>query len=74
MAGDEATRQWRKSSRSETGACVEIRMDADRVWIRSSTDLDGPTFSFFYREWDTFLEGIRRGVLAETDSWSRNRA
>lgn len=70
MSGDEATRQWRKSSRSETGACAEIRMDADRVWVRSSTDLDGPTLTFPYREWDAFLEYIRRGVPAETDSCS----
>lgn len=59
MAG-EVIRQWRKSSRSESGACVEVRMDAHTVWVRSSTDRTGPTVHFSYREWDAFLKGVRR--------------
>jgi Domain of unknown function (DUF397) len=61
VARDEATRQWRKSSRSETDHCVEVRTDPDGVWVRSSTDLDGPPLSFSYRQWDAFLASVRRG-------------
>ncbi len=61
MAGNEATRQWTKSSRSESGGCVEVGMEADSVWVRNSTDPDGPSICFFYREWSAFLDGVRRG-------------
>lgn len=69
MAGDEATRQWRKSSRSETGGCVDVRTDVDSVWVRSSTDLDGPILRFSYREWDAFLEGARLSTSRETNGF-----
>jgi Domain of unknown function (DUF397) len=61
VAGDEMTRQWRKSSWSETSACVEVRMDADNVWVRRSTDPDGRSIRLSCQKWDAFLAGIQRG-------------
>ncbi len=55
---------WRKSSRSESGACVEVRIGLDEVQVRHSADREGRAITFSYREWQAFLEGT---VLGEFD-------
>jgi len=52
---------WRKSTRSESGACVEVRIGPDEVQVRHSADEGGRAITFSYREWQAFLEGVLLG-------------
>lgn len=53
---------WRKSTRSSTGACVEVAFCSDgRVAVRDSKDREGPILVFTAREWETFIGGVRNG-------------
>lgn len=54
---------WRKSSRCDSGACVEVAINADRVLVRQSDNPDGPVLTFTHPEWAAFL-----GWLREHDS------
>ena len=50
---------WRKSSRSQYNACVEVRFLGDCVPLRNSRDPDGPVLVFTVPEWDAFVEGVK---------------
>ena len=52
---------WRKSSRSQFSACVEVCFVGDRVPLRNSRDPDGPVLVFTAREWDAFVAGVKLG-------------
>jgi hypothetical protein len=52
---------WRKSSRSQYNACVEVRFAGDRVPVRNSADPDGPVLVFTGAEWDAFVAGVKAG-------------
>ena len=52
---------WRKSSRSQYNACVEVCFCGDSVPLRNSRDPDGPVLVFTAPEWDAFVEGVKRG-------------
>lgn len=52
---------WRKSSRSESGACVEVRIGPGEVQVRHTGDRQGNVVTFTYREWRAFLEGAALG-------------
>lgn len=58
---DGSTGGWRKSSRSESGACVEVRMNPGEVQVRHSGDREGLVLTFSHREWQAFLEGAALG-------------
>lgn len=57
----ELERAWRKSSRSQYNACVEVCFLDDRVPLRNSRDPDGPVIVFTAPEWDAFVEGVKLG-------------
>jgi len=48
---------WRTSTKSNYGACVEVRFVDDAVQIRNSRDRDGPILLFNKAEWEAFLAG-----------------
>jgi hypothetical protein len=52
---------WHKSSRSESGACVEVRIDSSEVQVRHSGDRGGHVVTFSHPEWQAFLEGAALG-------------
>ena len=52
---------WRKSSTSQYNNCVEVRFVGDSVPLRNSRDPDGPVLVFTAREWEAFVEGVKRG-------------
>jgi len=56
-----STGGWRKSSRSESGACVEVRIGSGEVLLRHSGDRKGHVLAFSYPEWQAFLEGAALG-------------
>ena len=57
----ELERAWRKSSRSQYNACVEVCFLDDRVPLRNSRDPEGPVLVFTAPEWDAFVEGVKLG-------------
>jgi len=59
QGSDNTLLKWLKSSRSNPGACVEVRFIDDFVQVRDSKDPDGPVLTFTNREWTAFLEGVR---------------
>ena len=57
--------QWRKSSTSEGGDCVEVAQIRDGIGVRDSKDPDGPVLRFNRREWMVFLQGAKKGEFDE---------
>ncbi|GAA2635933.1 hypothetical protein GCM10010399_80960 [Dactylosporangium fulvum] len=58
-------RNWHKSSRSNSGNCVEVAIDGASVLVRDSKDIDGPVLRFGADEWIRFLTGLGHGIVAE---------
>jgi hypothetical protein len=52
---------WRKSSYSAEGNCVEVAFLGDGVAIRNSSDRQGPMLVFSSADWRSFLRGVRDG-------------
>ncbi len=54
---------WMMSSRStgNGGSCVEARRHQGVIEVRNSTDRDGGTVQFTTEEWDSFLDGAKKG-------------
>ncbi len=54
---------WIMSSRStgNGGSCVEARRYADLIEVRNSTCPDAGTVRFTTAEWDSFLDGAKKG-------------
>lgn len=61
MARRDGMPQWRKSSRSASGNCVELWLRPDEVKIRDSRQADGAVLSFGREAFDEFLDGVKRG-------------
>ena len=54
-----ATDSYRKSSFSETGGCVEVRLLPDgTIGLRDSKDPEKPPHVFTQHEWRAFLAGV----------------
>ena len=51
---------WRRSSRCEGGACLEVAVDGEQVLLRSSTR-PGVVVSLTAAEWDAFIGGVQDG-------------
>lgn len=52
---------WRRSSRCDSGTCVEVALDPDGlVLVRDSKD-PGPVLVFDPAEWDDFVAGVKAG-------------
>jgi Domain of unknown function (DUF397) len=52
---------WRKSSHSAEGNCVEIAFLGDSVAIRNSNDRQGSMLVFTRADWRSFLRSVRDG-------------
>ena len=61
MDTTEGSIQWRRSSRCETGGCVEVAHTDGTIAIRDSKDVDGPVLTFSHGEWAAFVAGVRNG-------------
>ena len=59
MDTTEGSIHWRKSSRCETGACVEVARIDGMVAIRNSED--AALLIFSPDEWTAFVAGVRDG-------------
>jgi Domain of unknown function (DUF397) len=57
-----STDDYRKSSFSGNGGCVEVRLLPDgSVSLRDSKDISRPSHTFTQQEWTAFLAGVRNG-------------
>jgi hypothetical protein len=61
MAEANPVNAWRKSSRSATTDCLEVRIGPSEVLVRNSRDQQGVVLSFSYDEWRAFLAGAALG-------------
>jgi Domain of unknown function (DUF397) len=62
MQPDFSTAQWRKSTVSGDGGCLQVAHAAGVIGLRDSKDGgSGPIFVFTEREWSAFLAGARYG-------------
>jgi hypothetical protein len=55
--------EWRKSSRCDSGACLEVAVIDNGILVRDSKNSAGPVLRFGRSEWNAFIEGIRQGDL-----------
>jgi hypothetical protein len=58
MAGTEHLAWW-KSGRCDSGACVEVAICDDHVFVRDSADPDGLRLSFSRAQWLDFLQWLK---------------
>lgn len=54
-------RQWRKSSHSLSGECVEVASDGQTVSVRDFNDRRGSVLTFSELAWQRFLGGLKQG-------------
>jgi hypothetical protein len=56
---DKPALEWRKSTRSDSGGCLEIALYGEKVLLRDSKRPDGPILSISPRSWHAFLKQVR---------------
>ncbi|WP_438829927.1 DUF397 domain-containing protein [Actinoplanes friuliensis] len=52
---------WRKSSRSSSGACVELAPGRNTIMVRDSKDPQGPMLTFGRDTFAAFIVGVTQG-------------
>ncbi|MGM1061634.1 DUF397 domain-containing protein [Saccharothrix sp. Mg75] len=52
--------EWRKSSASKDGSCVEVSFSPDRALVRDSRNPAGGPLRFPAHAWRAFLGDVRR--------------
>jgi Domain of unknown function (DUF397) len=64
--------EWRKSSHSASGNCVEVAAvpgaaaaagSCEAMAVRDTKDRHGPALTFTTRQWRSFAAGIKAGEL-----------
>lgn len=63
MSENQQDRYWRRSSRCESGHCVEVFFDGELVLVRNSREPNGPWLTFDADEWRAFTAGLVAGEL-----------
>jgi hypothetical protein len=53
--------EWRKSTHSSQGGCLEVAVIEGQVAIRDSKNRRGPVLKFTPVEWGDFIAGVRAG-------------
>ena len=56
---------WRKSSHSKSGNCVEVAGLPGAALVRDTKDRDGAVLAFKAAVWAAFLGGARLGEFGE---------
>lgn len=60
---------WRRSSRCESGTCVEVAVlqDGNTLVRDSKQNSDGPVLRYAPNEWKAFIEGVKKGEFDIVD-------
>jgi hypothetical protein len=53
--------QWRRSTRCDSGDCVEVARAGETVMLRDSKVDNGHVLTFGLSEWKAFVEGVTAG-------------
>lgn len=61
--------QWRKSSRSVAGECVEVASYGQTVFVRDSKDGHGAVLTFSTPAWHSFALAVKRGERSTLTRW-----
>ncbi|MEU0269854.1 DUF397 domain-containing protein [Nocardioides sp. NPDC006303] len=62
---------WRKSTGSDSGGCVEVAMVDGTIGVRDTkANGEGPVLEFNEHEWKAFLQGVGNGEFT-MDALSR---
>ena len=62
-SGSQGELVWRRAKACESGACVEVAIDVQRVLLRSSKDPDGKNIAVTRDEWRRFISSIKVGIF-----------
>jgi hypothetical protein len=60
---NEQALDWRKSTRSDSGGCLEVALHGGIVLVRDSKHPDGPILSISARAWAVLLAQLRGSAL-----------
>lgn len=63
MADMTGSWKWRRASKCESRACVEVAFGEGVVLLRNSTDPQGLALRFTTEEWQVFCAGVESGEL-----------
>lgn len=55
---------WRRSTRCDTSACVEVAITGQGVALRDSKDPHSPILRFSRQEWEAFVAGVNNGEFS----------
>jgi hypothetical protein len=56
--------EWRKARRSvNNGACVEVAPVSRQIFVRDSTDREGPVIRYSGHSWDEFVVAAKAGLF-----------
>ena len=55
------TGDWKKSTQSGNGSCVEVKIDSSVVYVRNSRDKEDASLTFTHAEWRAFCAGVHDG-------------
>ena len=61
MVDSRLSAAWRKSSRCDSGSCVEVALVGEEIAVRDGKNPTGHTLQFTRMQWKAFTEGIRAG-------------
>jgi hypothetical protein len=56
---DRTDNEWRTSSKSAGGQCVEVKVTADEVLVRDSKDRSGPVLAFEPEVFRAFIDDVK---------------
>jgi hypothetical protein len=61
MTGPQSAPAWRRSTRCDSGACVEVANAGEHVFMRDSKNPAAPALAFSRHGWTMFLAGLKAG-------------
>jgi hypothetical protein len=61
MSACEAPANWRKSSFSQNGDCIEVAYTEGHICVRDSKSRSGDVLKFGYAEWKLFITEVESG-------------
>jgi Domain of unknown function (DUF397) len=64
VANLDQSEAWIRSTKCDTGSCLEAQVHDDRVVIRNSTDPDGQRLSVSGARWGAFMDDLKSRVTA----------
>jgi hypothetical protein len=64
MSAEDHQLSWRKSSRCDSGTCIEVALTESGVRLRGSED-PGRALHFSRAEWAEFVAALKRGELTD---------